>query len=221
MSMTTPSATLDDIEKLGLAKENINNMSKIIQILSPLLPPELTTTQQFNLAFYYRLLAYLTAACNATHYWLWSPSRDLLRTCFEMVVKGLFFIAYPEEAEKVKKRLEAGDEKAFDYSITRTLLPKLYKKEKKVDHEKFYKAICPYSHADIQGAILNFKDNAKERQDCVGIICALEYASIILLRDSFTVFINPQLDEEMEKVVQRLQKCILMAPDFKPDDLRA
>ena len=219
--MTAPSATLDDVEKLGLAKENIDNMYKIIQIFSPLLPPELTTTQQFNLAFYYRLLAYLTAACNATHYWLWSPSRDLLRTCFEMVVKGLFFIAYPEEAEKVKRRLEAGDEKAFDYSIKSNLLPKLYEGEKRVAHERFYKAICPYSHADIQGAILNFKDNAKERQDCVSIICALEYASIALLRDSFIALMNPQLEEEMGKVVQRLQKCITMAPDLKPNNMYA
>ncbi|MGD0804492.1 MAG: hypothetical protein ABSA11_10520 [Candidatus Bathyarchaeia archaeon] len=133
-----------------------------------------------------------------------------------MILKGIYFLKNPEKAEEVRRKLDNDDEKAFDISITGKIIPNLYEGKDKEDQKKLYGTICPFSHADITGAILDFKDNLSQREDCVHMLCALEYGALDMLMNTLGDYQDPEIEKLRVSIVKGIQKCISEAPAFRP-----
>jgi len=206
---------------LWIAKNNLSKMRFIYDKLGYSIHQsgdegKLVPSQEFALAFFLRSFSYLFASLSCLDEYLYSPCRDLLRTTYEMIYKGFFFSLRQDKAIDAYIKIQTGDEKALEVPI-RTIINELYQDQINTMHHKFYTKICPYSHADLIGANLNYRFFESEYKDCLQLIISAEYGFFAMIHFSLKKYFDEQLLKELDSIVQEMQPYNPNVPIFYPN----
>lgn len=187
-------------------------------------PKELPSFQQYVSIYFSRNITYLQSAYLLASGSLCGPSRDLLRTIYETILRGYLFIVDHKEADLmyafVEKKL--GKEELVilrkrNFWPFNFVVKKLYTVEARKQHKKFFGTLSRFSHPSILGVFKDVEYSNTGVEECLNGILNLAFGNIQMLSEGFFDLLEPALKKIIKETLLEIADSQGEIALFEPD----
>jgi len=182
---------------------------------------ELPPVEQMNLLLSIRNIPYLISAFILAEKGLVSPSRNILRTVYEQILRIYLFLEFPDDASLWYNYWNNPDE--FENDMKRKMwmkhkymIDKLYKDSKKESVKEFYKNISRYAHPNIRSIWSDYA-NIKEVEDTLNGLLGSVFETVKLLQKTFGPKLSPELMNACEDIKRQIGEYLVEIFDLEPN----
>lgn len=187
---------------------------------------ELPPHQQFVAIYFVRNIMYLRGAYLLACGSLCEPSRDLLRTVMESLMRGYLFVVNRKEASLMYARVEGTitpEDRDFlqkrRFWPFKFLLGELYTKETRKSLKKVIERLSRSSHPSIMSAFVDLDYSEEGVKDCLNFILAFSYHNIHMMAEGFLSFLDEDfkitIRDSLKKIADFQEVIMILEPDKK------
>jgi len=185
---------------------------------------ELPPYQMFVSIYFVRNIMYLRGAYLLACGSLCEPSRDLLRTILETIMRGYLFIVNRKEAglmyDQLMEKMKPEDRdflRERKHWPFKFLLGELYTKATRRSLEKIIDKLSRSSHPSIRSAWLDLNYSEEGVKDCLDFILVLSYHNMQMMTESFLFFFDEDFKSAIKLTLKRIadfqKEVVILEPD--------
>jgi hypothetical protein len=186
---------------------------------------QIPAVEQCVSIYYQRNITYLRAAYLLASVSLTEPTANVLRTIYETILRGYFFIVRNDEADlmcaKIEQKISNEDKDRLrkrKYWPFRFLIGELYtEKTKKSAKLLFEDFLSRSSHPSVRSAMVDFNYSGESVNDKLNLITMLSYGNIQMLAECFFDYFTDELKLLIKNSLFNIADFYKEVPVFEPD----